>query len=192
MRIIILLLNLIIISTALGQRTEQELNEFISASSESKLLKESSFLILEGYYYDAEKVVDKLLTIDAENANYNYRKGYVLMFSRDAYAEAVPYLEKASKSVRKNFDIYNANEKRASVDAIYYLGVCYHYLGQTAKATTQFNAFKEKSSKKSEFMRYADLRIEQCKVGDKVRIRETRPSSKTQCWRLVEILERAK
>jgi small subunit ribosomal protein S17 len=31
-----------------------------------------------------------------------------------------------------------------------------------------------------------------CKIGDKVRIVETRPLSKNKCWRLVEILERAK
>jgi small subunit ribosomal protein S17 len=31
-----------------------------------------------------------------------------------------------------------------------------------------------------------------CKVGDKVRIMETRPLSKNKCWRLVEVLERAK
>ena len=32
----------------------------------------------------------------------------------------------------------------------------------------------------------------QCKVGDTVKIMETRPLSKEKCWRLVEILERAK
>ncbi|MGP1460182.1 MAG: 30S ribosomal protein S17 [Bacteroides sp.] len=31
-----------------------------------------------------------------------------------------------------------------------------------------------------------------CRVGDVVRIMETRPLSKTKCWRLVEIIERAK
>ncbi len=31
-----------------------------------------------------------------------------------------------------------------------------------------------------------------CNIGDTVRIMETRPLSKTKCWRLVEILERAK
>lgn len=31
-----------------------------------------------------------------------------------------------------------------------------------------------------------------CNEGDKVRIMETRPLSKTKCWRLVEIIERAK
>lgn len=32
----------------------------------------------------------------------------------------------------------------------------------------------------------------EAKVGDRVRIQETRPLSKTKCWRLVEILERNK
>jgi small subunit ribosomal protein S17 len=31
-----------------------------------------------------------------------------------------------------------------------------------------------------------------CNIGDTVKIMETRPLSKTKCWRLVEIMERAK
>ncbi|MBU1367887.1 MAG: 30S ribosomal protein S17 [Bacteroidetes bacterium] len=31
-----------------------------------------------------------------------------------------------------------------------------------------------------------------CNIGDTVRIMETRPLSKNKCWRLVEIMERAK
>jgi small subunit ribosomal protein S17 len=31
-----------------------------------------------------------------------------------------------------------------------------------------------------------------CNEGDTVKIMETRPLSKTKCWRLVEIMERAK
>ena len=31
-----------------------------------------------------------------------------------------------------------------------------------------------------------------CNIGDTVRIMETRPRSKNKCWRLVEIIERAK
>ncbi|MBK9461728.1 MAG: 30S ribosomal protein S17 [Sphingobacteriales bacterium] len=31
-----------------------------------------------------------------------------------------------------------------------------------------------------------------CRIGDVVRIMETRPLSKNKCWRLVEIVERAK
>jgi len=33
---------------------------------------------------------------------------------------------------------------------------------------------------------------EDCNTGDTVKIMETRPVSKNKCWRLVEIIERAK
>lgn len=31
-----------------------------------------------------------------------------------------------------------------------------------------------------------------CNIGDTVKIMETRPLSKSKCWRLVEVIERAK
>ncbi len=49
--------------------------------------------------------------------------------------------------------------------------------GKYVKKTTKFMAHDEKND---------------CNVGDKVRIMETRPLSKNKCWRLVEIIERAK
>lgn len=45
------------------------------------------------------------------------------------------------------------------------------------KSTTRFKAHDEKN---------------ECQIGDKVRIAETRPLSNKKCWRVVEILERAK
>ena len=49
--------------------------------------------------------------------------------------------------------------------------------GKFVKKTTKFVAHDEKND---------------CNPGDTVRIMETRPLSKTKCWRLVEIVERAK
>jgi small subunit ribosomal protein S17 len=51
----------------------------------------------------------------------------------------------------------------------------------------KYGKFVKKSSK---FMAHDDGN--QCNIGDTVRIMETRPLSKNKCWRLVEILERAK
>jgi small subunit ribosomal protein S17 len=42
----------------------------------------------------------------------------------------------------------------------------------------------------SKFMAHDEKNI--CNVGDTVSIMETRPMSKRKCWRLVEILEKAK
>lgn len=49
--------------------------------------------------------------------------------------------------------------------------------GKFLNKTTKFHAHDEENT---------------CNIGDTVRIAETRPLSKTKCWRLVEIIERAK
>ena len=45
-------------------------------------------------------------------------------------------------------------------------------------------------NKTSKLMAHDDKN--ECNIGDLVRIMETRPLSKNKCWRLVEIIERAK
>ena len=49
--------------------------------------------------------------------------------------------------------------------------------GKFVQKSTKFIAHDEKND---------------CNVGDTVRIMETRPLSKNKCWRLVEVIERAK
>ncbi|MCF8298649.1 MAG: 30S ribosomal protein S17 [Saprospiraceae bacterium] len=49
--------------------------------------------------------------------------------------------------------------------------------GKFVKKTNKFSAHDENND---------------CGIGDTVRIMETRPISKNKCWRLVEIIERAK
>jgi small subunit ribosomal protein S17 len=49
--------------------------------------------------------------------------------------------------------------------------------GKFLKKTTKFMAHDETN---------------QCGIGDTVKIMETRPLSKNKCWRLVEVLEKAK
>ena len=49
--------------------------------------------------------------------------------------------------------------------------------GKFVKKSTKFIAHEEKND---------------CNIGDTVRIMETRPLSKNKCWRLVEIIEKAK
>jgi small subunit ribosomal protein S17 len=49
--------------------------------------------------------------------------------------------------------------------------------GKFVNKTSKFYAHDEKNS---------------CNIGDTVKIMETRPISKQKCWRLVEIIERAK
>ena len=50
--------------------------------------------------------------------------------------------------------------------------------------------YKKFIKRTSSFMAHDDKN--ECNIGDTVRIMETRPLSKNKCWRLVEIVERAK
>ena len=50
-----------------------------------------------------------------------------------------------------------------------------------------YGKFLKKSNK---FMAHDETN--DCNIGDTVRIMETRPLSKNKCWRLVEVIERAK
>ena len=49
--------------------------------------------------------------------------------------------------------------------------------GKFLKRSTKFMAHDEKN---------------ECRIGDRVRIMENRPLSKNKCWRLIEIVEKAK
>jgi small subunit ribosomal protein S17 len=49
--------------------------------------------------------------------------------------------------------------------------------GKFVKRTSTFMAHDEKND---------------CNIGDRVKITETRPLSKSKCWRLVEVVERVK
>lgn len=49
--------------------------------------------------------------------------------------------------------------------------------GKFMKKTTKLMAHDEKN---------------ECAIGDTVKVMETRPLSKNKCWRLVEIIEKAK
>ena len=51
----------------------------------------------------------------------------------------------------------------------------------------EYGKFVKRTSK---FMAHDEA--DTCNVGDTVRIMETRPLSKSKCWRLVEVVERAK
>ena len=65
------------------------------------------------------------------------------------------------------------------------------------KSITVTVARKEKPAKYGKFVKktskfMAHDEAETCNIGDTVRIMETRPLSKRKCWRLVEVIERAK
>lgn len=84
-------------------------------------------------------------------------------------------MERNLRKERIGLVVSNKMEKSIVVEII--RRVKHPMYGKFVKKTSKFTAHDDKN---------------ECNIGDKVRIMETRPLSKNKCWRLVEIIERAK
>lgn len=83
-----------------------------------------------------------------------------------------------TRNLRKErIGIVTSNKMDKSITVEIERRVKHPIYGKFVKKTGRFMAHDEKND---------------CNVGDKVRIQETRPLSKNKCWRLVEIIEKAK
>ncbi len=80
-----------------------------------------------------------------------------------------------TRKERTGLVVSNKMEKSVVVEVL--RRVRHPKYGKFVKRSSRFMAHDEKN---------------ECNIGDTVRIMETRPLSKNKCWRLVEILERAK
>ena len=87
-------------------------------------------------------------------------------------------MEENTRNLRKErIGIVVSNKMQKSIVVAVKRKVKHPIYGKFVNRTTKFYAHDEENTSH---------------VGDVVRIMETRPLSKTKCWRLVEIIERAK
>lgn len=83
-----------------------------------------------------------------------------------------------SRNLRKErIGVVTSNKMQKSITVAVERKVKHAMYGKFIKKTTKFVAHDEKN---------------ECGIGDTVKIMETRPLSKRKCWRLVEIIEKAK
>ena len=78
---------------------------------------------------------------------------------------------------KERIGVVVSNKMEKSIVVLVERKVKHPKYGKFVKKSTRFMAHDEKN---------------ECNMGDTVRIMETRPLSKNKCWRLVEIIERAK
>jgi len=84
----------------------------------------------------------------------------------------------ATRNFRKEkVGVVTSNKMEKSIVVAVERKVKHAKYGKFLNKTSKFVAHDEKN---------------ECTIGDTVRIMETRPLSKTKCWRLVEVIEKAK
>ncbi len=86
-------------------------------------------------------------------------------------------METTRKFRKEKTGVVVSNKMNKSIVVLVERKVMHAKYGKFVKKTSRFLAHDEK---------------DESNVGDTVRIMETRPISKDKCWRLVEIVERAK
>jgi tetratricopeptide (TPR) repeat protein len=162
---ILLLITFSVSFLTYSQYTEEELNDLLANASEQELLVENTSMAVEGFYYQAGKVAERLLEFDPDNANYNYRMGFALISASNRFEEAIPYLEKAKTNISKKYDMVSVKEKGAPIDVLYFLGKAYHINLSLDEAIASFNEFLQLASTKSQNYKNATLRLKQCNVA---------------------------
>lgn len=166
------------ISNVKAQMTEEELKQVILEANEQALVVHNSRMLQENFFYYADKIATRLLELNPESANYNYRKGFILLEMHTEFEKAIKYLNKATGLIDKNFDMYSSREQAAPPDVFYHLGRAYHLNEQYDMAVVNYNLFLEKTTKQSELIPEAQLRILQCGVAQNQTAKPTNVSIK--------------
>lgn len=151
--------------TASAQFTDEQIEEFVKTASPRDLVTRNSTLLMDGFYHQSIIVSNKLLELEPDNSNYNYRKGLALLNLSTNYISAKPYLKKAVITTSKNYDYFSANEKGAPFDSYFYLAKCLHLSENIDDAIVNYNKFIELDSKNTEFVQFAQLSLLQCEVA---------------------------
>ncbi len=167
-KLLFLLLTFCLVSISYSQYEKGELEKVLTTYSDEELLKESAQLLDEGYYFTAEKLIDKLLQKDASNANYNYRKGFILSQGYGNFSAAAPYFEKAVSKTSKKYDAFSGKETNCHTDCHYFLAQAYHRQGKLDEADKQYQAYLAVANDKTENYQYALAAIKQLETGKKL------------------------
>jgi outer membrane protein OmpA-like peptidoglycan-associated protein len=146
-----------LISSVNGQVTRQEVIDFTASADLKQLVKKNSELLVNGSFRNSLIVADKLLELDASNANFNYRKGYALAQGNIDLPQAVNFLEKGTTQVTKKYNASSSKETAAPIDVYYHLAHVYHKLGDLDKAKANLRMYLDNSKKNAALGGFAQL-----------------------------------
>lgn len=148
--------------------TEEGVRQIARSGSENTIVTNASMLTQEGIFHYAEILVDRLLEMQPNSPNYNYRKGFLILELRKDHVKAIPHLEIAVTKTELNYDMYSSNEKSAPVDAHYHLARSYHFNEDLEKSKQQYQLFLDKTRKTSELIPETQLRLQQIELAKKL------------------------
>jgi tetratricopeptide (TPR) repeat protein len=143
-KILIFFLVLLISKQIYPQKSESFVKKFTDAN----------YHIEYGNYDLALPIFLELLANDPDNANLNYKVGLCYLKGVKNRKASIPYLEKATQNISKNYDDLNPYEKKAPNITYLYLGQALHIAYRFDEAIEVLEKFKSTINKKH--VRYAE------------------------------------
>lgn len=103
---------------------------------------QGNLLIEEGNWPMALIYFQEAYKTDSTVPNVNYKMGICYLNSYSHKRESLLFLRRASKNVKRNYDPYDAAEKKAPEITFYYLAQAYHFNYKFDSAISYFESYK--------------------------------------------------
>ncbi|MEA3318115.1 MAG: hypothetical protein U9R54_09175, partial [Bacteroidota bacterium] len=153
-KLYILILITIILSGFAKSQNKQDLK---------KLYVNAEFALLYKEYHEALPLFLELYNTGKKDANIQHRIGLCYLNIPNEKHKAIPYLEKATQDISKNYDVGYYTEKQAPIIAYYHLGIAYRINKQLNKAIELFTNYKDLLKKDdTENLKNANAQIKSC------------------------------
>lgn len=163
-RVSLLFLGLIIVPSVSFAQSLESTNSDHQNLGEEQALERAVLLILDGFLYEADKIVNDLLKMDAENPYYNYLKGFNTLYCSKDHELAIDYFLKTIDPVQGKLKLFSS-ESSVTYDVYFHTAVAYHFLENIPNAKKYYQTFLNVSNKRSILYKQAEMRLKQCDVA---------------------------
>ncbi len=134
-----------------------------------QLFLDAEYYRLYEEYSEALPLYQRLLNQGYDNAHINYRIGECYLEIPGRKERAIPYLEKATKSISKSYREGSFKETNAPVYSIFYLGKAYQINNELEKALDTYSSFLSKIEDQDNYnMSFVNKQIQSCKNARKL------------------------
>jgi outer membrane protein OmpA-like peptidoglycan-associated protein len=150
------------VHTLFGQLSDERLSKLLSEGSIKELLDHNTDLMIQGNHYHAMLLANKLVEMDPDNANFNYRKGRSMLALGHAPESVLPFLIKGASQTIRVYNSASHTERNAPNDAYYWLAKCYHLVEDLDNAEAFYQKYLDvEVHKQVEMRKFAQNGLQQ-------------------------------
>lgn len=145
-----------------GQLSDERLSKLLSEGSVKELVDQNTELMIQGNHYHAMLLANKLVEMDPDNANFNYRKGRSMLALGHTPESVLPVLLKGATQTTRVYNSASHTERNAPNDAFYWLAKCYHLVADLDNAEASYQKYLDvEVHKQVEMRKYAQNGLQQ-------------------------------